>query len=122
MKLNLYTMFVELLKSKIHRTKITHSNLNYVGSIGIDEGLMEAAGLLEWEKVHIYNINNGERFETYAFKEERGSGVISMNGAAARKVAVGDLIIIAAYATMDLEEARTFKPSIIFPDQHNRIK
>lgn len=113
---------MEILKSKIHRAKITHSNLNYVGSIGIDEGLMDAANLLEWEKVQVYNINNGERFETYVFKEEKGSGIISMNGAAARKVAVGDLIIIAAYAYMEPEEAKGFKPSIIFPDANNHLK
>lgn len=115
-------MHLEILKSKIHRARITHSNLNYVGSIGIDEELMDAAGLMEWERVHIYDINNGERFDTYVFKEERGSGVISINGAAARKVAIGDLVIIVAYAAMTPEEAKGFKPAIVFPNGNNRIK
>ncbi len=115
-------MFVELLKSKIHRAKVTHSNLNYNGSIGVDEDLFEAAGFLEFERVHIYNISNGERFETYVFKEERGSGVISINGAASRRVAIGDLIIIATYVTMTPEEARKHKPIFVFPDANNRLK
>jgi aspartate 1-decarboxylase len=115
-------MNVKLLKSKIHRATVTLSGLNYVGSIGIDEDLMDAAGLFNWEKVHVFNINNGERFETYAIKEERGSGIIGVYGAAARKVAVGDLVIIAAYASMSPEEARNFQPSIAIPDANNRIK
>lgn len=109
-------MFVEVVKSKIHQVRVTEANLHYVGSITIDEDLMDASGLLENEKVQIVNINNGERLETYVIKGERGSGEICLNGPAARKVAVGDIIIIIAYGTMELEEARTFKPQIIFPD------
>lgn len=109
-------MMIEVLKSKIHRVRVTEANLNYVGSITIDEELMEAAGMIEGEKVQILNINNGERFETYIIKGERGSGCICLNGAAARKVAVDDLVIIVSYALMDFEEAKTFKPSVIFPD------
>jgi aspartate 1-decarboxylase len=115
-------MQVEVLKSKIHRGTITDADLNYIGSIEIDEDLMDAANLIENEKVHIYNINNGERLETYVIKGRRESGVISLNGAAARKVAVGDLVIIVAYAAMEIEEARKFSPSIIFPDSNNSIK
>lgn len=114
-------MTIEILKSKIHRATITQANLNYIGSISIDEDLMDAANLIEFEKVQVVNINNGERLETYVIKGERGSGVISLNGAAARKVAVGDLIIIAAFARMDPEEARTHKPAIVFPDANNHI-
>ncbi len=114
-------MFIEVLKSKIHRCTITEADLNYVGSISIDENLMDAAQLIENEKVHIYNITNGERLITYVIKGERGSGLISLNGAAARKAAVGDLIIIASYASMDHEEAASFKPAIIFPDANNKI-
>lgn len=114
-------MQIEILKSKIHRASITGADLNYVGSIEIDEDLMDAANLIENERVHIYNINNGERFETYVIKGKRGSGTIEMNGAAARKVATGDLVIIVSYATMDFEEAKKFKPSIIFPDNHNKL-
>ena len=109
-------MKIEVLKSKIHRVTVTQANLNYVGSITIDEELMEAAGMIEGEKVQILDINNGERFETYIIKGERGSGCICLNGAAARKVAVDDLVIIVSYAQMDFEEAKTFKPSVIFPD------
>jgi len=115
-------MLVEVLKSKIHRATITDADLNYIGSIEIDENLMDAANLIENEKVHIYNINNGERLETYVIKGNKGTGIISLNGAAARKVAVGDLVIIAAYASMELEEAKNFTPSIIFPDNNNSIK
>jgi aspartate 1-decarboxylase len=107
---------IEVLKSKIHRVRVTEANLNYVGSITIDEELMEAANMIEGEKVQILDINNGERFETYIIKGERGSGCICLNGAAARKVAVDDLVIIVSYALMDFEEAKTFKPSVIFPD------
>ncbi len=114
-------MNIQVLKSKIHRVKITQAELHYVGSITIDEALMEAANLIENEKVQIVNVNNGERLETYVIKGERGSGMICMNGPAARKVQVGDIIIIISYATMDFEEAKHFKPSIIFPDQHNRL-
>lgn len=109
-------MLIEVLKSKIHRVRVTQANLNYVGSITIDEDLMDAAGMIEGEKVQILNINNGERLETYIIKGERGSGCICLNGAAARKVAVDDLVIIVSYALMDFEEAKQFKPSVIFPD------
>jgi aspartate 1-decarboxylase len=115
-------MNVKLLKSKIHRATVTVSGLNYVGSIGIDEDLMDAANIFNWEKVHVFNINNGERFETYAIKEERGSGTIGIYGAAARKVALGDLVIVAAYASMSPEEAKTFQPAIVFPDASNHLK
>ena len=109
-------MMIEVLKSKIHRVRVTQANLNYVGSITIDEDLMDAANMIEGEKVQILDINNGERLETYIIKGERGSGAICLNGAAARKVAVDDLVIIVSYALMDFEEAKTFKPSVIFPD------
>ncbi len=115
-------MNVKLLKSKIHRATITTSDLNYVGSIGIDEDLMDKANLFNWEKVHVFNINNGERFETYVIREKRGSGIVGVYGAAARKVAVGDLVIVAAYASMSPEEARTFQPAIAIPDASNHIK
>ena len=114
-------MTIEILKSKIHRATITEANLHYIGSIGIDENLMEAANLVEFEKVQVLNINNGERLETYVIKGERGSGMISLNGAAARKAVAGDLIIIAAFAQMTPEEARGFKPAIVFPDSNNCI-
>ncbi len=109
-------MFIELLKSKIHRVRVTQANLNYIGSITIDENLMEAANLIANEKVQVVNINNGERIETYVIKGERGSGVICLNGPAARKFQVDDIVIIISYATMDFEEAKNFEPSIIFPD------
>ena len=109
-------MFIEVLKSKIHRVRVTQANLNYVGSITIDEDLMDAANMIEGEKVQILDINNGERLETYIIKGERGSGAICLNGAAARKVAVDDLVIIVSYALMDFEEAKQFRPSVIFPD------
>ena len=109
-------MLIEVLKSKIHRVSVTEANLNYVGSITIDEALMEAAGMIEGEKVQILDINNGGRLETYIIKGRRGSGCICLNGAAARKVAVGDLVIIVSYALMDFEEAKSFKPTVIFPD------
>lgn len=109
-------MLIEVLKSKIHRVSVTEANLNYIGSITIDEDLMDAAGLIENEKVQIVNINNGERIETYVIKGERKSGKICLNGAAARKFEVGDLVIIISYAQMTLEEAKTHKPSVIFPD------
>ncbi|MDR2969255.1 MAG: aspartate 1-decarboxylase [Tannerellaceae bacterium] len=109
-------MFIEVVKSKIHRATVTEANLNYIGSITIDEDLMDAANLLPYEKVSIVNNNNGERFETYIIKGERGSGVICLNGAAARKVQPGDIVIIMSYAMMDFEEAKTFKPSVVFPD------
>ncbi len=109
-------MTIEVLKSKIHRVSVTQANLDYVGSITIDEDLMDAANMIEGEKVAIMDNNNGERFETYIIKGERGSGAICLNGAAARKVAVGDVIIIVSFALMDFEDAKQFKPSIIFPD------
>jgi aspartate 1-decarboxylase len=115
-------MQIEVLKSKIHRATLTEADLNYIGSIGIDEDLMDAVNLIENEKVHIYNINNGERLETYVIKGERGSGTISLNGAAARKAAIGDKVIIVSYATLDFEKAKTFKPLIIFPDDNNALK
>jgi aspartate 1-decarboxylase len=109
-------MNIEVVKSKIHRVTVTEADLNYIGSITIDEDLMNAANLIENEKVQIVNINNGERLETYVITGERGTGQICLNGPAARRVAVGDIIIIISYATMDFEEAKTFKPSLIFPD------
>jgi len=109
-------MNIEVVKSKIHRVRVTEADLNYIGSITIDEDLMEAANLIENEKVQIVNINNGERLETYVITGERGSGQICMNGPAARRVAVDDIIIIISYASMDFEEAKSFKPVLIFPD------
>ena len=109
-------MLIEVLKSKIHRVRVTQANLNYVGSITIDEELMEAANMIEGEKVQILDINNGERLETYIIKGERGTGCICLNGAAARKVQVDDLVIIVSYALMEFEEAKQFRPSVIFPD------
>ena len=109
-------MFIEVLKSKIHCVHVTDANLNYIGSITIDEDLMDAAGLLEGEHVYIVDNNNGERFETYIIKGRRGSGCICVNGAAARKAQIGDIIIIMAYATMTPEEAKEFKPQVIFPN------
>ncbi|MDP4207600.1 MAG: aspartate 1-decarboxylase [Bacteroidota bacterium] len=109
-------MNIEILKSKIHRVTVTEANLNYVGSITIDEDLMDAANIIEFEKVQVVIINNGERLETYVIKGERGSGVICLNGPAARKVVAGDLAIIMSYASIDFEEAKSFKPTVIFPD------
>ncbi len=109
-------MTIEVLKSKIHCVRVTDANLNYVGSVTIDEDLMDAAGIIAGEHVYIVNNNNGERFETYVIKGERGSGCICLNGAAARKVQVGDIVIIMAYAQMTPEEAQTFRPKIVFGD------
>jgi aspartate 1-decarboxylase len=109
-------MFIEVVKSKIHKVTITGANLHYVGSITIDEDLMDAANMIENEKVQVLNLNNGERLETYIIKGARGSGDIFLNGAAARKVVVGDIIIIMSYAMLDFEEAKKFVPKIIFPD------
>ena len=109
-------MFIEVVKSKIHRVTVTEANLNYIGSITIDEDLLDAANLIANEKVSIVNNNNGERFETYIIKGERGSGVVCLNGAAARKAQPRDIIIVMSYAMMDFEEAKTFKPSVVFPD------
>lgn len=114
------TMQIEVLKSKIHRVRVTQADLNYIGSVTIDEQLMEAAGIIENERVYIYDINNGERFDTYAIKGEKGSGIIGLNGAAARKVQVDDLLIIVSFAQMDFEEAKNWKPTVIFP-KNNKI-
>jgi aspartate 1-decarboxylase len=115
-------MQIELLKSKIHRATITATELHYEGSIAIDEDLMDAAHIIVNEKVDIYDINNGERLETYVIKGKRGSGEVAVNGAAARKVMAGDLVIIVSYATMDLQEAQRFIPTIIYPDNRNKLK
>jgi len=112
-------MQIEILKSKIHRVKVTGADLNYIGSITIDETLMEAANIIEGEKVSIVNINNGERFETYAIPGPKNSGVITLNGPAARKVQKDDIIIIICYALATLEEAKNFKPSVIFPNEQD---
>ncbi len=108
-------MMIEVLKSKLHRLMVTDANLDYIGSITLDEDLMDAAHIIKGEKVHVLNINNGERFETYVIPGERGMGDVCLNGAAARKVQVGDVIIVISYALMDLEESRHFTPSIVFP-------
>ena len=109
-------MQIEVLKSKLHCVKVTEANLNYMGSITIDEDLMDAVGLIAGERVYIVNNNNGERFDTYVIRGQRGSGCICLNGAAARKVQVGDIVIIMSYALMDFEEAKTFTPMVAFPD------
>ena len=114
-------MMIEVLKSKLHCVTITEANLNYMGSVTIDEDLMDAAGLIAGEKVQIVNNNNGERLETYVIRGERGSGCVCLNGAAARKCIVGDTVIIISYAMMDFEEAKTFKPTIVFPKEGNRL-
>ena len=111
-----------MFHGKIHRATVTEANLEYMGSITIDEELMEAAGMIEGEKVQIVDNDNGERFETYIIKGERGSGCICLNGAAARKVLVGDTVIIMSYALMDFEEAKTFKPSVVFPENNKIVK
>lgn len=115
------TMLLHIHKSKIHRVKVTQANLNYVGSITIDEDLMDAATLLEGEKVQVVNNNNGERIETYVIKGERGSGMICLNGAAARKAEIGDVVIIISYAIMTPEEAKSYKAITVFPDENNRL-
>ncbi|MGA1582751.1 MAG: aspartate 1-decarboxylase [Saprospiraceae bacterium] len=114
-------MLIHRLKSKIHQATVTEANLHYVGSITIDEDLMDAANLMEGERVQVVNNNNGERLETYVITGERGSGKICLNGAAARKAEIGDVLIIIAYALMEPDEARTFTPKIVFPDQENRL-
>ena len=114
-------MHIQVLKSKIHRVKITQAELHYVGSITIDEDILDAANMIENEKVAIVNINNGERLETYIIKGERGSGMVCLNGPAARKAQVGDIVIIISYASMDFEEAKNYKPVIVFPDEHNKL-
>lgn len=116
-------MLVEIMKSKIHRVTVTQADLNYIGSITIDEDLMDAANMIEGEKVQIVNVNNGERIETYIIKGERGSGTICLNGPAARRVQAGDVIIIVCYAHLEFEAAKAFKPSVIFPDTAtNKLK
>ncbi len=116
-------MRVEVVKSKIHRVKVTQADLNYMGSITIDEDLMDAANIIAGEKVQIVNINNGERLETYVIKGVRGSGDVCLNGPAARRVAVNDIVIIISYASMDFEEAKSFEPTLIFPDETtNKLK
>ena len=116
-------MIVTILKSKIHRVSVTQANLNYIGSITIDEDLMDAANLIENEKVQVVNVNNGERIETYVIKGKRGGGTICLNGPAARKAVVGDILIIISYASMDFDEAKSFKPAIIFPDEEtNKLR
>jgi aspartate 1-decarboxylase len=114
-------MMIEVMKSKIHRVKVTEADLNYIGSVTIDEDLMDAANLIENEKVQVLNLNNGERLETYVIKAERSSGVIGLNGPAALKASVGDLIIIVSYASMDPQEARAYQPTVIFPDDANKL-
>ena len=114
-------MPIEVLKSKVHRAVITEANLNYVGSLTLDEDLMDAANFIENEKIQVVNVNNGERIETYLIKGKRGSGTVCLNGPAARRGAVGDVIIIISYATMGFEEAKTFKPSVIFPPEGNKL-
>jgi aspartate 1-decarboxylase len=115
-------MHINVVKSKIHNASVTEANLNYVGSITIDEDLMDAANIIENEKVQVVNNNNGERLETYVIRGPRGSGVVCLNGAAARKVAVGDVVIIISYGSMDFEEAKKFKPIFVFPDtQTNKL-
>jgi aspartate 1-decarboxylase len=112
---------IEVLKSKIHRAKITQAELHYVGSIAIDEDLMEAANLIEGEKVTVVNINNGERLETYVIRGDRGTGMVCLNGPAARKAQLGDIVIIISYASMKFEKAKQFKPTIIFPTPDNKL-
>lgn len=114
-------MRIDVLKSKIHRAKITQAELHYVGSITLDEALMESANLIEGEKVQVVNINNGERLETYIIRGERNSGTVCLNGPAARKASVGDVVIIISYASMEFEEAKKFKPHIIFPNPDNKL-
>ena len=114
-------MQIEILKSKVHRAVITEANLNYVGSLTLDEDLMDAANMIEHEKIHVVNVNNGERIETYLIKGPRGSGVVCLNGAAARRGAPGDIIIVISYALMDFELAKKHKPTIVFPKEGNKL-
>ena len=114
-------MYIEVLKSKIHRAKVTQAELNYVGSITIDENLMDAANMIEHEKVQVVNVNNGERLETYIIKGQRGSGIVCLNGPAARKAQVGDIVIVISYASMEFEEAKKYVPISIFPDSNNQL-
>jgi len=114
-------MQIEILKSKVHRAVVTEANLNYVGSLTLDEDLMNAANLIENEKITVVNANNGERLETYLIKGPRGSGVVCLNGPAARKGTVGDVVIIISYAQMDFEQAKSFKPAVVFPKEGNKL-
>ncbi len=114
-------MQIEILKSKVHRAVITEANLNYVGSLTLDEDLMDAANMIEHEKIHVVNVNNGERIETYLIKGPRGSGVVCLNGAAARRGEPGDVIIVISYAIMDFEKAKTHKPTVVFPKEGNLL-
>lgn len=114
-------MFIEVMKSKIHRVEVTEADLNYVGSITIDEDLLDAANMIAHEKVQIVNVNNGERIETYIIKGERGSGVVCLNGPAARRAQPGDIIIVISYASMDFEEAKNFEPSVVIPLRGNKL-
>jgi len=114
-------MQIQILKSKIHRAVITEANLNYVGSLTLDEDLMDAANLIENEKVQVVNVNNGERLETYIIKGKRGSGIVCLNGPAARKGVTGDIVIVISYALMDFEEAKNFKPRVVFPKEGNKL-
>jgi aspartate 1-decarboxylase len=112
---------IQILKSKVHRATVTEANIDYVGSLTMDADLMDAANMLEHEKIQVVNVNNGERIETYLIKGERGSGIICLNGPAARKAVVGDIVIIISYALMDFELAKTFKPTVVFPNSANRL-
>ncbi|TBH76558.1 aspartate 1-decarboxylase [Aquirufa nivalisilvae] len=112
---------IQILKSKVHRATVTEANIDYVGSLTMDADLMDAANMLEHEKIQVVNVNNGERIETYLIKGERGSGIICLNGPAARKAVVGDIVIIISYALMDFEAAKTFEPTVVFPNASNRL-
>lgn len=114
-------MLIQVVKSKIHRVRVTEADLNYIGSITIDEALMEASNIIEGERVQIVNVNNGERFETYVIRGDRGTGTICLNGPAARRVAVNDIIIIIGYGFMDFEEAKQFKPAMVFPNEQTNL-
>ena len=114
-------MYIEVMKSKIHRVMVTQADLNYVGSVTVDEDLLDAANMVENEKVTIVNVNNGARFETYTIRGERGSGTICLNGPAARLVALGDVVIIFSYAQIDFADARAHRPTVVFPNEHNRL-
>jgi aspartate 1-decarboxylase len=117
----IFIMTIEILKSKVHRAVITEANLNYIGSLTLDADLMDAANMIEYEKIHVVNVNNGERLETYLIKGERGSGVVCLNGAAARRGAAGDIVIIISYASMDFEEAKKHTPIVVFPKEGNML-
>ena len=112
---------IQILKSKVHRVSITEANIDYIGSLTLDEDLMDAANMIEHEKIHVVNVNNGERLETYLIKGKRGSGIACLNGPAARKAMVGDIVIIISYASMDFEQAKTFKPKVVFPNKENKL-